>query len=84
MTWTPVAGSNEIDVEIYIGGGAVFYHQFFGNDGSTVHALGDNYKIDGTLNTEFAANGVNGQLDGDLTWTVGTNQHLYQGLIGLW
>ena len=84
ISWTPSTTTNQVTVQVLIGGSLVWSQLFIGDDQESVDVAGDTYTINGTLTTLYEANGIDGQVDGDLTWAVNSDQHLYKGLIGIW
>lgn len=86
VTWTPSTTTNEVLVQITIGGDTVWFHTFDGDSTAGTDAGGDNYKMSGSLSTEFGGDGTTGQLKAgdDWHWTVGSSSHGYTGFIGAW
>jgi hypothetical protein len=84
VTWDPSTTTNQVTVQVRIGGTLVWSELFIGDGQENVDVAGDNYTIGGTLSTKYEANGIDGQVDGDLNWKVNDNSHVYKGLIGLW
>ena len=84
VSWLPTMTDNKVRVQIAIGGELVWSKVFYGDDSENVETEGDNWKISGQLSTVYEADGISGQLDGALSWTVEEGSHFYKGLIGLW
>lgn len=85
VSWTPSETSNEVELEITIGGEPVWSQSVKGDGTARVEASGDNYKIAGTLSVKFSPSGKDGQLRSEkLEWTVQGDSHSYAGLIGNW
>src|SRR5512133_1096620 len=84
VTWAPSTTMNQVTVQVLIGGSLVWSDLFIGDDVESGDVAGDTYTIKGTLSTKYQANGIDGQVDGDLSWKVGADAHRYKGLIGLW
>ncbi len=84
VTWLPTMTDNKVRAQITIGGELVWSENFYGDGVGTVDTEGDNWKISGQLCTVYEADGIHGQLDGTLSWTVVEDSHFYKGLIGLW
>lgn len=82
--WTPTLTSDEVAVTISIGGEPVWYEKLHGDETEGVDAAGDNWSIEGSVETKFEADGVHGKLNASLAWKVEADPHLYKGLIGYW
>jgi hypothetical protein len=84
VTWQPSTTTNQVTVQVLLGGSLVWSELFIGDAREAVDVAGDTYTINGTLSTKYEANGIAGQVDGDLAWQVSDDPHLYKGLIGIW
>ncbi|HXZ25472.1 MAG TPA: hypothetical protein VEI24_04555 [Nitrospiria bacterium] len=84
VRWAPSTTTNQVTVQVLVGGSLVWSELFIGDGMETVDVAGDTYTVNGSLSTKYQANGIDGQVDGDLTWVVSGNHHLYKGLIGIW
>lgn len=84
FTWTPSMTDNSVPVQAEIGGQLIWAQTLVGDDSGTLDTAGDGWTLTGHVTTMFEANGINGQLDGNLNWVVEGDAHCYKGLIGLW
>lgn len=84
ICWHPGTCPSDATVTISIGGEPVWQEEFIGNDVEQVNVAGDNYTITGSLTVTYGAAGTTGSLNGDLSWTVSGQPHIYKGFIGSW
>jgi len=85
ISWTPSTTTNQVELQISIGGSLVWDDTVIGNGTANVNASGDNYTISGALQVTFSASGSDGQVQANkLAWTVESDSHGYTGLVGAW